>query len=138
VFTTTCPYCEASIPAWNRLSDLLAAEGTALLGISLDPEEETRTYRQQHGLRYPVIHFPHESLRRMYRGGWVPATMVVDGEGLILHARMGQVEIGPATDSVLEAVRWAPAAAARAAGAADTSLRAGAPPVRSNPQSRRE
>ncbi len=108
VFTTTCPYCEASVPAWNDLARRAALQGAAVLGISLDSLDQTRRYAQQHGLQYPVIQFPNEAYRRMYRANTVPITMVIDGSGHVIYARMGVVETEAAKDSILAAVRWRP------------------------------
>lgn len=113
LFNTTCPHCLASVSGWNALHDRLATEGTQLIGISLDSLEKTRAYRKQHGLRYPVTHFPTQGLMRMYRGGWVPATLVLDGEGRVLYSRMGALTEAIAVDSVVAAVRWQPESSTR-------------------------
>lgn len=103
MFTTTCPSSRASIPAWNELADLLAKRGSALIGIVLDSKESVRERSRTWGLRFPVVEFPDEPTRRMYRGGWVPATIVVDGEGGIVHVRMGLLEDPFHVDSILKA-----------------------------------
>lgn len=108
VFTTTCPYCEASVPAWNDLARRVTPEGAVVLGISLDSLDQTRRYAEQHGLQYPVIQFPSEAYRRMYRANSVPITMVIDGGGHVIYARTGVVETDAAKDSILAAVRWRP------------------------------
>jgi peroxiredoxin len=108
VFTTTCRYCEASVPAWNDLTHRVALEGGTVLGVSLDSLDQTRLYARQHGLEYPVIRFPSEAYRRMYRANSVPITMVIDGGGRIIYARMGVLETDAARDSIVAAVRWRP------------------------------
>jgi peroxiredoxin len=108
VFTTTCPYCEASVPAWNQLAEELGPEGVPVIGISLDSLQAAAAYGATHGLRYPVVRFPSRAIQHMYRGGWVPATLVIDGEGRVLHSRMGQLDSGIAMDSILAAVHWMP------------------------------
>jgi peroxiredoxin len=105
VFTTTCRYCDASVAAWNNLARRVALEGGTVLGISLDSLEETRHYTGQHGLEYPVIRFPNETYRRMYRANSVPITMVIDGGGRVIYARMGVIESDAAKDSVVAAAR---------------------------------
>ncbi len=108
VFTTTCRYCEASVPAWNDLARSAALLGDHVIGISLDSLDQTRRYAQQRGLRYPVIRFPSEAYRRMYRANSVPIAMVIDGGGRVIYARMGVVETDAARDSIRAAVRWRP------------------------------
>lgn len=108
VFTATCRYCEASVPAWNDLTHRVALEGGTVLGVSLDSLDQTRLYARQHRLEYPVIRFPSEAYRRMYHANTVPITMVIDGGGRVIYARMGVLEIDAAKDSVVAAVRWHP------------------------------
>lgn len=112
MFTTTCASSRASIPAWNRLADLLAARGSALIGIALDSKESVQEVRGTWDLRFPVVEFPDEPTRRMYRGGWVPATIVVDGEGGTLYVRMGTLEDPAHVDSILRVATASRSAAA--------------------------
>jgi peroxiredoxin len=102
VFTATCPYCRASIPAWTRIgADLEAARGRgAAVGVSLDPPDTTRAYATRHALRYPVAVFPDGRTAALYRAGSVPVTMVVDSTGRVVYARIGELNEGPAADSV--------------------------------------
>lgn len=108
VFTTTCRYCEASIPVWNDVARRIGHQGATVVGISLDSLAHTRRYSDRHGLQYPVIRFGSEAYRRMYRANSVPITMVIDGGGRVIYARMGVVETDAAKDSILAAVRWRP------------------------------
>jgi hypothetical protein len=39
----------------------------------------------------------------MYRAGWTPATLVIDGSGRILHVHMGALVDSIAIDAVLTA-----------------------------------
>jgi peroxiredoxin len=107
IFTTTCTYCIASIPTVNALALRLAEDGTELIGLSLDSLPLTRAYREQHALVYPIIHFPNTALRRMYRAGRVPSTLVIDAEGRIHFARLGMLTTA-ASDSVIAAVKHRP------------------------------
>jgi peroxiredoxin len=108
VFTTTCRYCEASLPAWNDLARSIGRQGTTVVGISLDSLDQTRRYCERHGLEYPVIRFGSEAYRRMYHANTVPITMVIDGGGRVIYARMGVLETDAARDSIVAAVRWRP------------------------------
>lgn len=118
IFTHTCPYCRASLPAWRQIADSLAESGVGVYGISLDSAHQTRAYVAENGLSFPVVHFPLRKLAVLYRTRTVPQTMVVDGEGRVVFARTGVVSDGPTVDSVLHF-------ALRAAGSpTQTSVRA--------------
>ncbi|MEE8191963.1 MAG: TlpA disulfide reductase family protein, partial [Gemmatimonadales bacterium] len=85
IFNTTCSFCRASLPAWENLSDRFASvgePGVRVYGISLASEEETRWYVAEHGLTFPVLRFPEQKLRFLYRASGVPQVIVLDhGDG---------------------------------------------------------
>jgi cytochrome oxidase Cu insertion factor (SCO1/SenC/PrrC family) len=106
LFDTTCPFCRTSLPAWENLSDRLASVGEPVVqvyGISLSPEAETRPYVDEHGLTFPVLRFPDDKLRSLYRANGVPQVIVLDHEGRVIHTRPGELEEGAALDSVFAA-----------------------------------
>jgi peroxiredoxin len=106
VLTTTCPYCKATLPVWARLADSLTRlpnHSIQVIAISLDSIEATRRYVEDHGLSYPVITFPSPKLRRLYRAGTVPETVVLDKEGRVLHARTGLLDRPAVLDSIYKA-----------------------------------
>lgn len=103
VFRTTCSFCEASLPAVNRLARQLSEEGIPLIGIALDSIDDARAYQVTKGLHFPVTTFPDVRVRRLYRVGRVPATLVVSGDGRIVHARIGVMDRTSTVDSVAAA-----------------------------------
>lgn len=105
VYNTSCPYCEATIPAWQRLSARLDDEpGVEIYGLSLDPGDTTRSYSDAHELRYPSVLLSDERMVSMYRASVVPQTLVVH-DGRVIHARVGLMEEDAALDSVVAAVK---------------------------------
>jgi peroxiredoxin len=105
LFTTTCPYCLRSIPAWRQIAAGARVAGYQAYGIGLDSLQLVRTYVESHGVDYPVLTFPERRLSRLYRAGAVPETLVLDGEGRILYARRGEITSKVTVDSVLAVVR---------------------------------
>jgi peroxiredoxin len=106
LFDTTCPFCRTSLPAWKDLSSRLAGIGEPVVrvyGISLSPEAEARLYVEEHGLTFPVLRFPEEKLRLLYRANGVPQVIVLDHEGRVIHTRPGELKKGAALDSVFAA-----------------------------------
>jgi peroxiredoxin len=109
VFNTACPYCKASVPAWNAIAaalDTTAVPG-AVFGISLDSAHLTRAYDEAHDLAFPVVHFPQRKLVALYRTRTVPLTMVLDQEGRILVAHIGVVAGDSLVESIVKAARSA-------------------------------
>jgi len=111
MYTTTCPYCLSSIPAWKQLTasvDTMRSVQTTVYGVSLDSLDVTRQYIARHQLPYPTLRFPTEKLQRIYRAGTVPLTLVLDEQGRAIYSRVGELRSQAAIDSVMAAVRWVP------------------------------
>jgi peroxiredoxin len=106
VFTTACPYCRASVGAWRRIIDATNREAphVTTLGITLDGGGSVQEYRREHDLRIPVLMFPDDKLRRLYRARSVPLLVLLDSTGRVLYSRLGALEDEAAIDSVLDAL----------------------------------
>jgi peroxiredoxin len=112
MYTTTCPYCLSSIPAWKQIkaaADTMTSIRAAVYGVSLDSVDATRQYIAKHALPYPTVRFPDEKVAGMYRAGTVPITLVLDERGRAIYTRTGELKTRAAIDSVMEAIRWRPA-----------------------------
>jgi thiol-disulfide isomerase/thioredoxin len=106
IFRTTCPFCRATLPIWQQVSDSLRrvpSPPIELLAISLDSLEPTRAYVRANGLPYPALLFPERKLARLYRAAAVPLTLVLNGEGRVLYARTGLLDSAAVLDSVYRA-----------------------------------
>lgn len=111
IFTTTCPYCQSTLPAWREIKaslDTVRSVPVAVYGITLDSVPVSRGYAAKNKLPFPVVRFPEDKLTSIYRAGTVPLTVVLDEEGRMIHSRLGELKGRPAIDSVLAAVRWKP------------------------------
>ncbi|MFQ5688895.1 MAG: peroxiredoxin family protein [Gemmatimonadota bacterium] len=102
-FTTTCPYCRASIPAVRRIA--AAQVRGRVVAISLDSLLATRAYAREHALHYPVVPLPERKLADLYRVRRVPLVLVIGEGDEVVYARAGILEGPEAVDSVLEALR---------------------------------
>ncbi|HEU4880839.1 MAG TPA: TlpA disulfide reductase family protein [Longimicrobium sp.] len=112
MYTTTCPYCLSSIPAWKQIkaaADTMTSIRAAVYGVSLDSVDATRQYIAKHALPYPTVRFPDEKVAGMYRAGTVPITLVLDERGRAIYTRTGELKTRAAIDSVMQAIRWRPA-----------------------------
>jgi peroxiredoxin len=111
MYTTTCPYCLSSIPAWKRITaavDTMWSVRATVYGVSLDSVDVTRQYVAKHRLPYRTIRFPNEKMARIYRAGTVPLTVVLDEQGRTIYTRTGELKSPAAIDSVMQAIRWVP------------------------------
>lgn len=77
VFTTTCAFCRASLPAWKELARSVESAGGEFYAISLDSADVTREYRTAHDLPFPIIVLAQPKLRALYRAWVVPQTYVL-------------------------------------------------------------
>ncbi len=105
VFSTTCEFCKASLPARKRIAGEFGANSQVeIVGISVDSVEATRRYVAEHGIELPVVSFTDRRLRALYRAGITPQTLIVDAEGKVSYARVGALTEAAAIDSVLVGV----------------------------------
>lgn len=107
VFTTTCPFCKATLPIWAGLADSSQRLGrpVRIVALSLDSVAETSRYAAEHSLRYPVATFPTWKLAQLFRARAVPQTLVLDHDGQVIYAHTGRLQPGSALDSVYAALR---------------------------------
>ena len=107
VFTTTCPYCRATLPIWDAVTDSahrLYGARVQVVGMSLDSTRLTAEYAVSNQLSYPVGFFPDWKAARHYRARVVPQTLVLSRIGEVLYAHIGQLSAGPGLDSLYTAV----------------------------------
>src|SRR5690606_20371898 len=119
VFTTTCPYCRATLPTWNRIAgtlDTLSTPRIAVFGVSVNSSDIAGTFAAEHGLRFPVVRLTRPKDRVLYRTGRVPETRVLDAHGRIVYTRAGVLDTDAVVDSVIAAARGVTADRPGAAG----------------------
>jgi peroxiredoxin len=106
VFSTTCPYCLASLPAWHRLAEAAERDSTIeVIGLGVNGGDSVARYTAEHAIRFPVVVIAEPTLRFLYRTRVVPQTIVLEAEGRVVYARRGQLQTGAALDSVLRVAR---------------------------------
>lgn len=107
VFNTRCPWCVRSLPSWKAIAAELASDAAEVrvLGVSLDPEAETRQYAREHALPFSIVRFPDERTQKVYRAAGVPIVLVLDSTGDVLYSRIGSIERDDSADSVVAAAR---------------------------------
>lgn len=118
-FSTTCPYCLATLPKWKALTDSLRKDGRFdVLWISASSWDSTRAYVAQHGITAAVVRMPTAKLARVYQIKAVPLTIVLDRWGRVEHAHASVFNTAAEMDSVFIAANRAAAADSISAAAA--------------------
>ncbi|RPE77128.1 peroxiredoxin family protein [Vulcaniibacterium tengchongense] len=107
-FTTTCPYCRASLPLVGSIARQLeaASGGTAqMLGVALDDPAAAAAYAREHALPFPVVALRDRRTAMLFRARKVPLLLVVGADGRVRYARPGVLNSREGVTGVLTAVR---------------------------------
>jgi peroxiredoxin len=89
--TTTCPFCEASLPQWSNVAATLSEAGMPFVAISLHDLEATRAYATEHGIAWPIwVAADADSVREL-RVNAVPVTAIVSSTAEITQIWRGQL-----------------------------------------------
>lgn len=104
LYNSSCPACYANVAAWDRV--VRAAAGIAsVLSVALDRDlESARAYARRH-LPSTVAVVPRRA-RRLTGAlgiGIIPATALIDGDGVVLFLRQGSLDRA-AVDSLVSAL----------------------------------
>ena len=105
VFTTSCPYCKASVPTWQVLSAVTDTSSVMeMVWLSLSPRDSTENYVREHALpSTKVVIDPEKKLMLAARIRGVPLTLVVDSAGIIRHVFAGALTAIQADSALLAA-----------------------------------
>jgi len=100
-FTTSCPYCRASVPMWKTLGQSAGSrDDVDVYGVAVDSSHALTDYEREHDLTYPVIRMANARFARLFRVSGVPLTMIVDPGGQVAYARRGEFSSQALIDSV--------------------------------------
>lgn len=99
VWATWCAPCREEIPYLQSLYDQHAANGLEVIGVSVDAsgsEETIRGFQKDFGMRYPIWLDPDERIQTLYLALGVPASYLIDRDGILRWKHLGTVR---ATDT---------------------------------------
>lgn len=125
-FTTTCPYCRASLPQLKRIAQQLpqaSAGGAELIGVALAPPERARAYAREHGLDFPLVAHDDRRTAALFRARKVPALLVVGRDGRVRYSHIGALNDKRTLRELLRALRPTPPRAAAAPAIAAAAAR---------------
>lgn len=109
-WATWCAPCRHETPFLQALYEARRGEGLVVVGASLDTgdaEGQVRTFVEEFGVTYPILLDPQMRGMDAYRVLGLPATFLVDREGILRWMRFGPVsetdtDFLAALDSTLE------------------------------------
>lgn len=99
VWATWCAPCREEIPYLQSLYDQHASNGLEVIGVSVDArgsEDTIRGFQKDFGMRYPIWLDPDERVQTLYLALGVPASYLIDRDGILRWKHLGTVR---ATDT---------------------------------------
>lgn len=104
-FTSTCPICNNTLPAWNEIAQKAAALGEVnVFGIQLDTMQLELGNAGVTALYFPLLNLPDSRLQQWYRVRGVPVTVLLNHEGRVLYSKLGEISERSMIDTVMAAV----------------------------------
>jgi len=86
VWATWCVPCRTEMPSIQALHDRFAARGLKVVAVSVDNagfDDEIRTFRDQFGLTFEILHDATGNIKRDYQTTAVPETFIIGRDGMI-------------------------------------------------------
>lgn len=94
IWATWCKPCREEIPALETLFQRHRAEGFEVIGVSIDAPSEAarlRPFVTELGASYPLWHDPDDRVSSTFLALGVPASYLVDRDGILRWRHMGPV-----------------------------------------------
>lgn len=103
VWATWCTPCVTEMPSMQRLYEALQGEEFEILAVSVDaptgqrdalgnPGGNLRTFTDDLGLTFPILHDPEGSINALYQTTGVPESFVIGKDGVIYKKVAGPTE----------------------------------------------
>lgn len=95
VWATWCAPCRQEIPYLQSLSDQHRSRGLEIVGVSIDARgsDETITgFAKEMGMTYSIWRDPDERIQSLYMALGVPATYLIDRDGVLRWKHLGTVK----------------------------------------------
>ena len=94
IWATWCAPCRDEIPVLETLHQQYGGDGLEIVGVSVDARGEEKRigeFASRIGMTYPIWHDPDERVSSLYQAIGVPATYLIDREGILRWRRLGPI-----------------------------------------------
>jgi len=97
-WATWCPPCRAEIPDFIEAYKENKDRGLEILGISVDTKGKAAVseFVEKYKINYPVVLESRSKTQKLIEdyqpGQFIPATIIIDKQGLIRHKHVGQMD----------------------------------------------
>ncbi len=88
-WATWCPVCPALVPDMNRWHSTYAAQGVAVVGVTVDPVLMASRTAAQLEMKYPVLSDETGKTTESYRATALPLVFVIDKTGTVRDMMIG-------------------------------------------------
>jgi peroxiredoxin/uncharacterized membrane protein YphA (DoxX/SURF4 family) len=92
IFSTSCGACERNLPNWSEIVSKMQGGSCRVMGISLDPLNNTKNYVLKSGIHYPVFVPVDIEFSRNYKLHLTPQTVLIDNQGRVEQVWIGVLE----------------------------------------------
>lgn len=100
VWATWCAPCREEIPYLQALYDQHRAQGLEIVGVSVDArgqDESIKEFAKDFRMTYPIWRDPDERVQSLYMALGVPASYLIDREGVLRYRRLGVIRASDTT-----------------------------------------
>lgn len=90
-WATWCPPCRLEMPTMEKAYQEHKTRGLEILAVSIDtgPKAAVKDFMQDCNLTFPVLLDPDMEVMQLYRFFSIPASVLIDKEGIIRHRELG-------------------------------------------------
>ncbi|HET6566837.1 MAG TPA: TlpA disulfide reductase family protein [Rhodothermales bacterium] len=104
-FKTTCSHCQAETPDLVKLYETYKDDGLVVVGISPEPKDELKSFRDAYEITYPVLYDSTGVVSGFYQSSRpTPGLYFVDREGIIRVSSFGQARTYEEFDAVVKSL----------------------------------
>ena len=94
-WATWCPPCRKETPMFVEMQDELGDKGLQFVGVAIDEKQKVQDFMDTFGVNYPMLIGTDDAIEvaKQYgnRFGALPWTVVINREGMIVHAQGGEM-----------------------------------------------